>query len=79
MPTILFCNNKQVTYLHRQHINFQHYTLLRGGYNDNNNYYLELYPTFCYLCISQFYNSVRQTFKKSLHDNGQWTRKNASV
>ena len=34
---------------------------------------------FFYLCISQFYNSVRQTFKKSLHDNGQWTRKNASV
>ena len=26
---------------------------------------------FFYLCISQFYNSVRQTFKKSLHDNGQ--------
>ena len=28
MPTILFCNDKQVTYLHRQHIHFQHYTHL---------------------------------------------------
>ena len=39
MPTILFCNDKQVTYLHRQYIHFQHYTLLRGGETKKNNYF----------------------------------------
>ena len=63
MPTILFCNNKQVTYLRRQHIHFQHYThLLRGRYNDNNNYYLELYPTFCYLCSMIVYHGTTSLF-----------------
>ena len=61
MPTILFCNNKQVAYLHIFHTsNIFIFTPLlfffaEDKQKNNYNYYLELYPTFL---LTLYYDSL---------------------